>query len=193
MISKGVLFDKNVEPIRDMYNDYFGGSMNGIVFQEMREARGLAYSAYANYAYPSKPDRSYYMSAFIATQNDKVKDAVDAFNSIINDMPESEKAFDIAKESTMTNLRTQRVLRENILWNYLNAQEFGYQTDRRMELFEKIPQMKLADVKAFQEEYIKGKPYKYCILGDTNDSDLMNVLPSFGKVAKLTLEEIFGY
>ncbi|MDR0231568.1 MAG: insulinase family protein [Dysgonamonadaceae bacterium] len=193
MISKGVPFDKNIESIREMYNNYFGSGMSGIVFQEMREARGLAYSAYANYERPGKPDRSYYMGAFIATQNDKVKDAVDAFNSIINDMPESEKAFDIAKESIMTNLRTQRVLRENILWNYLGSQEFGYQTDQRIELFEKIPQMKLADVKAFQEEYVKGKSYKYCILGDTNDSNLMNVLPSFGKVAKLTLEEIFGY
>ena len=192
MISKGVPFDKNIESIRNMYNNYFGGSMNGIVFQEMREARGLAYSAYANYGRPAKPDRSYYMNAFIATQNDKVKDAVDAFNSILNDMPESEKAFDIAKESIITNIRTSRILREDILWNYLDAQEFGYQTDARRELFTKIPQMKISDVKAFQEKYIKGKTYKYCILGDTKDLD-MNLLSSFGKVKELTLEEVFGY
>jgi predicted Zn-dependent peptidase len=192
MISKGVTFDKNIEPIRTLYNNYFGGSMNGIVFQEMREARGLAYSAYANYARPTKPDRSYYMNAFIATQNDKVQEAVDAFNLILNDMPESENALEIAKESIITSIRTSRILRENILWNYINAREFGYETDARIELFNKIPQMRLSDIKAFQEKYIKGKAYKHCILGDTKDLD-MDILSSFGKVRILTLEEIFGY
>jgi len=192
MISKGAPFNKTIEPDRTMYNNYFGGSMNGIVFQEMREARGLAYSAYANYGRPAKPDRSYYMNAFIATQNDKVKDAVDEFKLILNDMPESEKAFGIAKESILTNIRTSRILRENILWNYIDAKEFGYQTDSRKELFAKIPQMTLADVKAFQEKYIKGKNYDYCILGDTKDLD-MNLLSSFGKIKELSLEEIFGY
>jgi len=192
MISKGVPFDNAIEAGRNMYNNYFGGSMNGIVFQEMREARGLAYSAYANYARPAKPDRSYYLSAFIATQNDKVKDAVEAFQSILNDMPLSEKAFDIAKESIITNIRTSRILREDILWNYIAAQEFGNKTDTRIELFDKIPQMTLSDVKAFQEKYIKGKNYDYCILGDTKDLD-MNLLSSFGKIKELTLKEIFGY
>jgi predicted Zn-dependent peptidase len=192
MISKGIPFEKTIEADRNMYNNYFGGSMSGIVFQEMREARGLAYSAYANYGRPAKPDRSYYMNAFIATQNDKVKDAVETFKSILNDMPESEKAFGIAKESILTNIRTSRILRENILWNYIDAQEFGYKIDMRKELFDKIPQMTLPDVKAFQEKYIKGKAYKYCILGDSKDLD-MNLLSSFGKVKELTLEELFGY
>jgi len=192
MISKGIPFDKTIEADRIMYNNYFGGSMSGIVFQEMREARGLAYSAYATYAQPAKPDRSYYLNAFIATQNDKVKDAVNEFQIILNDMPLSDKAFDIAKESIITNIRTSRTLRENILWNYINAQEFGYQTDSRIELFNKIPQMTLSDVKAFQEKYVKGKTYNYCILGDTKDLD-MNLLSSFGKIKELTLEDIFGY
>jgi type IV secretory pathway component VirB8 len=107
-------------------------------------------------------------------------------------MPESEKAFGIAKESITTNIRTSRILRENILWNYIDAQEFGYKEDMRKELFTKIPLMKLSEVKAFQEKYVKGKNYAYCILGDTKDLD-MSLLNSFGKVKELTLEEVFGY
>ncbi len=34
-------------PVIALFNEYFGGSMNAIVFQELREARGLAYSAFA--------------------------------------------------------------------------------------------------------------------------------------------------
>jgi len=166
--------------------------MNAIVFQEMREARGLAYSAYANFQRPGKPDRSYMYNSFIATQNDKMIEAIDAFKNIIYEMPESEKAFNLAKESIITNIRTQRILKEDILWNYLSAKEFGYTTDTRKELFDKIPAMTLQDVKAFQEKYIKNRPFTYCILGDTKDLD-MEALKKIGPVTILTQEEIFGY
>jgi len=192
LINKGVGFNKEIEADREMYNSYFGGGMNSIVFQEMREARGLAYSAWASYSKPSKPSRPYHLTAFIATQNDKVKEAVETFESILNNMPESEKAFNLAKESILTNIRTTRTLRESILWSYIHAQEFDYTTDPNKELFEKIPSLTLPDVKAFQEKYIKNKPKIYTILGDTKDLD-MNYLKQIGNVRILSQEEIFGY
>jgi predicted Zn-dependent peptidase len=192
MLHKGGSFDKTIEANRTMYNNYFGGSMNSIVVQEMREARGLAYSASAGYQRPGKPDRSYYLQTFIATQNDKLKDAISAFNSILNDMPESENSFNLAKENILTDIRTARILRDDILWNYLSAQEFGYTTDSRKELYEKIPGFTLADVKTFQQQYIKDKPLTYCILGDTKDLD-MKTLRELGKITILKQEDIFGY
>jgi predicted Zn-dependent peptidase len=192
MRHKGGGFDKNLEPMRTMYNSYFGGGMNGIVFQEMREARGLAYSASAGYSRPGRLDLSYWLSTFIATQNDKMMDAINAFNSILNDMPESEKAFQLAKESIITNIQTERIIRDDILWNYLNAKRLGYNTDARKELYEKIPAMTLKDVKDFQTKYVKNKPLVYSILGDVKDLD-MDALRKIGKVTVLTQEEIFGY
>ncbi|MDR0431650.1 MAG: insulinase family protein [Tannerellaceae bacterium] len=192
MCRKGGAFDKSVEPLRFMYNMYFGGGMNGIVFQEMREARGLAYSARANYQRPDKLRYSYIFNTFIATQNDKMMEAIEAFNDILHNMPESENAFGIAKERLLTNIRTERILRDNILWNYLNAKEFGYETDERKVLFDKIPAMTLGDVKQFQQQYVKNKPFVYCILGDTNDLNLKS-LQAIGPITKLSQEELFGY
>jgi predicted Zn-dependent peptidase len=193
MISKGETgYNKAIEPDRQLYNSYFGGGMNGIVFQEMREARGLAYSAGASYTSPNKPDKSYYMTTMIATQTDKLADANTAFVEILNNMPKSEKAFELAKESILSNIRTGRILREAVLWNYLRAKEFGYDYDSRKDIFEKVKDMTLSNVEAFQEKYVKNKSYTYCILGDTNDMD-MKFLNSLGKVQKLTQKEIFGY
>ncbi len=192
MRHKGDIFDKGIEADRTLYNMYFGGGMNSIVFQEMREARGLAYSAWAGYERPGKPDRSYSLNTFIATQNDKMMEAINAFNGILNNMPESDNAFNIAKDRIITNIRTERILRSEILWNYLNAKEFGYTTDARKELFEKIPDMTLETVKAFQQSYIKDKPLIYCILGDTKDLDIKS-LEKIGIVTQLSQEEIFGY
>ena len=192
MMYKGGGFDRTIEPIRTLYNEYFGGGMNSIVFQEMRESRGLAYSAWASYLRPDKPQYSCYISSFIATQNDKMMDAITTFQGILNEMPESQKAFDIAKENMMTNIRTERILRENILWRYLDDEEFGYTTDRRKEIFDNAQNMTLNDVKAFQEKYVKNKPYTYCVLGNSKELD-MKGLEKIGKIKKLTKEEIFGY
>ncbi len=192
MYAKGVPFDASMEPIRRMYNEYFGGSMNAIVFQEMREARGLAYSAQAGYSSASKPERSYAVNTFIATQNDKVCDAVNAFREILNNMPESENAFSLAKDLITSSIRTERILRSRVLWNYLNAKKFGYTQDPRRLVFEKVQQFSLADIKAFQQQYIKDLNYTYYILGDKHDLDL-KAISQFGPVKELTLEEIFGY
>ena len=192
MRHKGGGFDKTIEPIRNLYNSYFGSGINSLVFQEIREARGLAYSASAGYNRPGRPDLSYSLSTFIATQNDKMMDAINAFNSLLHDMPESEKAFSLAKESIITNIRTERIIRDEILWNYLNAQRYGYNTDFRKELYEKIPGMTMENVKDFQTKYVKNKPLTYCILGDTKDLNLED-LKKIGTVTILSQVEIFGY
>ncbi|MDR0728681.1 MAG: insulinase family protein [Prevotellaceae bacterium] len=193
MLSKGVPFDRTMEPVRTLYNEYFSGSMNAIVFQEMREAKGLAYSASAFYQGVSKPDRSYFYYAFIATQNDKTADAISAYLEIINNMPESEKSFTLAKENLITTIRTERIIRSNVLWTYVGDLKMGYTYDSRKDRYAAYPKMTIDDVKKFQEQYVKGRPYTYCLLGDEKDSRLMDAAKQFGPIHKLSLEEIFGY
>lgn len=188
----GRRFEPGIEATREMYNEYFGGSMNAIVFQEMREARGLAYSANAFLIRPSKLKYPYLMRTFIATQNDKMEDAVQAFHSIINDMPISENAFNLAKEGLITRLRTDRIIKENVLWAYINAQDLGLNSDSRKELFEKAPGMTLEDVKTFQEKWVKGRRYTYYILGKEADLDL-KALEKYGPIQRISQEELFGY
>ncbi|MCL1973856.1 MAG: insulinase family protein [Bacteroidetes bacterium] len=192
MAHKGGTFDKSLEPIRTMFNAYFGGGMNAIVFQEMREARGLAYSARANYSTPAKPDRPYLLTTMIATQNDKMMDAIGAFLDILNNMPESEKSFTLAKEEILTGLRTGRILRGNILFNYLNDKQMGYDTDKRREIYEQVQGFTFENVKAFQQNYVKDRPYTYFILGDIKDLNV-RYLEGIGPITKLTQSAIFGY
>lgn len=188
----GRLFDPKIEATRELYNEYFGGSMNAIVFQEMREARGLAYSANAYLSSPSKLKYPYTMRTFIATQNDKMDDALQAFQLILKDMPLSENAFKLAKEGLITRLRTDRIIKENVLWSYIYAQDLGLKVDRRKEIFEKVPSMTLSDIKAFQEEWVKNRTYTYYILGKEADLD-MKALEKYGPVQKISQEELFGY
>ncbi|MDL2283011.1 insulinase family protein [Odoribacter sp. OttesenSCG-928-G04] len=190
--NRGEKFNPANTSISTLYNAYFAGGMNAIVFQEMREARGLAYSADARLRQPIKLDKPYYYSTFIATQNDKMIDALKAFDEIINNMPESQNAFDLAKESLITNLRTERITKVDVLWSYMAAQDLGLKTDRRKELFEDLQKLTLSDVKKFQQEWVKGRSYTYCILGNEKDLDLKN-LTGYGPITRLTTKDIFGY
>ncbi len=190
--SRGEKFDADSEAIINLYNEYFGGGMNSIVFQEMREARGLAYSAVARYSQPSDTEHNAVYMDFIQTQNDKIIDALAAFDEIINNMPQSQKAFDIAKEGLLANLRTQRTVKASVIWQYLNTRKLGLDYNLTEKVYNALQDMTLEDVVKFQQENIKDRKYTICILGRESDFD-MDGLAKYGKIRKLTTEEIFGY
>ena len=190
--NRGEKLDLEAEPYIDMYNEYFGGGMNAIVFQEMREARGLAYSSSARLMKPSHKDDAYIYYAFIATQNDKMQTAIEAFDEIINEMPESEAAFEVAKEALVTRIRTARTTGYAILDSYISDRDKGLTEPRQKRLFETVPTMTLEDVKKTQDEWIEDRTYVYGILGDIKDLDT-DYLKTLGQIEVLSLEDIFGY
>ena len=190
--NRGELLDLAADPYLTLYNEYFGGGMNAIVFQEMREARGLAYSSSARLYMPSFKDDSYMYYAFIATQNDKMKTAIEAFDEIINEMPESENAFNIAKEALVSRIRTERISGRGVLSSYISDRELGITEPRNKQIFEVAQTLTLDDVKATQQKWVKDRTYAYGILGDIKDLDTA-YLQTLGPVQILTLEEIFGY
>ena len=187
------MFDVTLDPVVRLYNEYFSGGMNAIVFQEMRESRGLAYSSYAYLGQGNTCKEPYYFYAFIATQNDKMQQAIEAFDTIIEDMPQSEAAFELTRQGIITNMGTGRTTKMDVLWKYVGDSRFGITDFNRTEaIYNAIQTMTLEDVVAFQQSHIKGRNYLYCILGDRNDVD-MKYLKRLGKIEFVTPEQIFGY
>ncbi|MEG2070450.1 MAG: insulinase family protein, partial [Bacteroidales bacterium] len=191
--NRGNKFNKDLNSIIMMYNQYFGGGMNAIVFQEMREKRSLAYTAQSRYVTPAEKDEYMYNFSFIATQNDKIVDAFTAFNELFNDMPHSQTAFQLAKEGAKTAIETNRITKAPILYTYIGNRELGYDYDYRKDFYNAIDKFTLKDLVEFNHLYIKDKPKTYMILSKEDDVDFKTVEEKFGKVTKLTLEQIFGY
>lgn len=191
--NRGETFDPFEAAGINMYNEYFGGGMNAIVFQEMREARGLAYSASATLVTPYyNIDDSYKYLAVIATQNDKMRSAIEAFDSIINDMPESEAAFQIAKEAIIGRMRTSRTTGMSVLRLYQSCRRLGLGEPMNKQIFHDLQTLELNDVVKVQQKWVKDRTYQYAILGDIKDLDT-KYLSTLGQVKVLTLEDIFGY
>ena len=191
-ISTSITADWSLSPLIRMYNEYFGGSMNSIVFQELREKRSLAYTAAAHYVEPSEKGKLNYNITYIGTQNDKLIDAMEAFNDLLDNMPQSELKFELAKSSLISLFRANRVRKMNIINNYLTCEEMGLKAPRDKEMFNAIQKLTLNDVVNFNKTYIKGQKRVVVVLGNKDEVDL-KAMEKYGKVTTLTLEEIFGY
>ena len=190
--NEGRQWNADEAPVQALFNEYFGGGMNTIVFQELRETRGLAYNAWAIYRQPSlKGEPEDYMTHII-TQNDKMTDCISQFHVILDTIPQSEASFRIAKEGLMKQLASQRTTKFGLINAWLVARDRGLDYDLNQRIYEALPQLTMQDVVDFEQRQMARKPYRYIILGDERDLD-MKALQQYGPVKRLTTAEIFGY
>ena len=190
--SFGNTYQNELTPKIRLYNEYFGGGMNSLVFQELREARALAYQAGSFYSSPSRLDDLQSNICFIMCGSDKLQQSIDAFNDLLLNMPENNASFTIAKEAVINAYRTNRIDKESIVWTYLGWQRLGLKEDPRKANFEGIQKLTFQDIKNFQTEHVTGKPRTFVIMGDTKTMD-MKALKKIGKVQTLKTEQIFGF
>ncbi|RZK90062.1 MAG: insulinase family protein, partial [Pedobacter sp.] len=186
------LYNKTDRANIEVFNNYFGGGMGSIVFQTIRESKALAYSTYATYQMPDKADRQYSMLAYVGSQADKMTDAVNGMNELLNVLPQSDKSFDGAKSNVLTYLESNRVTKDGIFYYYFADKKLGYDYDSRIDLYKELKPINFASIKTFHDEKVANKPYTYLIVASDKKVKLED-MQKFGNVKTLTLEEIFGY
>lgn len=166
--------------------------MGSIVFQEMRESRSLAYSASAYFRAPYYAGDTYTFNQFILSQNDKMQQCIETFDSICNNLPVSEIAFKQAKESLIRKIEQRRYVRMAPLTQYMAFEERGWDHDWYKDIYEEVQKLTLEDVVRFQKEHVANRTYRYMILGNKEELD-MEYLKTLGPVKELTIDEIFVY
>lgn len=175
-----------------VFNEYFGGGMNAIVFQEMREARALAYSASASYRTPSRLGDKEYFNTYIITQNDKMMDCVAQFNELLNNVPVRQANFDLAKQNLLKSLASARTTKFSILAAYMAAQKMGLDYSLSEKIYKDLPSVTLDDIINFEKTNMANKTFKYLILGNEKELDI-KALEKIAPIKRVTTEEIFGY
>ncbi|WP_034058973.1 M16 family metallopeptidase [Lacinutrix jangbogonensis] len=191
-LAKGEPFKPENMAASTLFNTYFGGGLSSIVFQEIRESKSLAYSAWSNYSMARKKDDANYVMAYIGTQANKMPQAVEAMMDLMNDMPEAEEQFNAAKEATLKKLAAQRITKSNIFWNYERLQKLGIDKDNREEMYNAIQNMTMADLRAFFNKNIKGENYNVMVVGNKNDIDF-SALKKLGEVQEMDIDYLFNY
>lgn len=191
-LAKGAPFDPENMAASTLFNTYFGSGLSSIVFQEIRESKSLAYSAFASYENASKKDAPNYVMAYVGTQANKLEQAVEAMLDLMNNMPEAEKQFNAAKEATLKQLAAQRITKSNIFWSYERLKKLGIENDNRELMYNTIKGMTLNDLKTFFDKNIKGASYTVLVIGNKNELDVKS-LKKLGKIKELDVDYLFNY
>lgn len=197
MLSKGTQgFSEKENLWSRVYNEYFGGGLSSIVFQEIRESKALAYSAWAVNGSPSRKENAHYYRAFVGTQIDKLKEAIPALRDIIDNLPIGEEQLMNATNAILKKIESERITKDAIYWNYRSAVQQGHGKDLRKDVYDKFKNMSkedvIAGVKKFHENTVKGRKYTFLVLADKEKAD-MDYIKSLGKFEELSIEEVFGY
>jgi len=192
MYAKGSKLNKDEFSIIMFHNEYFGGGMSSIVFQEMRESKALAYSVYSTYTIPKEIDNSHYQFSYVGTQADKLDDAMAGMLGLLTQMPEATANFENAKEAVLQKIRTERITKQKVIDYYEASSKINIDYDQRKDLYEKVSSFSMEDLREFHNSHVQNDSYTYMVLGSLEELD-MDVLRTYGDVNVLTLEDVFGY
>ena len=192
MYTRGSKLNKDEYSIIKFHNEYFGGGMSSIVFQEMRESKALAYSVYSTYTIPKNLDDSHYGFSYVGTQADKLGDAMQGMLGLLTKMPEANSNMETAREGILQKIRTERITKAKVLDYYEEVKKVNIDYDMRSDLYNNVSAFTMEDLTNFHNTHVKSDNYTYMVLGSSKEIDL-NLLEPYGEVTILRLEDIFGY
>ena len=176
----------------NVFNEYFGRGLSSIVFQEIRESKSLAYSAYVSYIANAELNHPDYVTTYIGTQANKLAIAVEAMDELMENLPQIPAQFENAKNAALKQIQAGRVNRTNIFFNQLNLKKLGIDYDLRQDIYQEIEKLSLADLTSFYNDNLKPLKYNTAIIGKKENLDLI-AMKKMGKFYEVSLEEIFGY
>lgn len=184
------IYDRDDSLASSIYTNYFGSGMSSVVFQELREARALAYTAGARYAQGGRLNDQNIMLGSIGTQTDKTVDALDAFIDLIDNMPESNERFETVVESLLNRYRTSKISFREVIGAVRGWERLGLEGDPRRDSFEKLQTATINDLLSFQQEHVKDRPKLISIVGDLS---ILNTeeLEQFGTVKEIQVDDLF--
>lgn len=184
------LLDESLTPSIQIFNEYFGGGMAGLVFQELREARALAYSAWARFFTPSRPDEENVMVGSIGCQADKTIDAMEAFIGLLKEMPVSNTRWSSAHSSLLSAYRTNPITSRAIPKFVYDVDALGLEIDPRESRFKNLSNAKIDEFEKFYQDKIQAKSILFSVVGDSTRID-MEALEKFGPFTQVSAKELF--
>ncbi|MGM0625096.1 MAG: M16 family metallopeptidase [Bacteroidota bacterium] len=173
------------------FNQYFGIGMSSIVFQEIRELRSMAYSAYAFYQPNNNKNYPGYFKAFIGTQADKTVDAIHVFDSLLTNLPHKPGRMDGLQTSLKQSVNMENPGFRKISYLAENWINRSYQHDPREYRYDLYDDVSMKSLNDFHATHLRGRPVIIAVVGNLNQID-MEGLKTFGHVVELDAHDVMN-
>jgi predicted Zn-dependent peptidase len=177
----------------DAFNQYMSGGFTGIIMNEIRVKRSMAYSAYGVDATPELPGKDCYFIGYVGTQSDKVNDAINVYLDILADMPADSTNIEALRAALKQASQTAKPSMRSKAQTYEYWQRLGYNDDPARVNAAKIDALSFEDIEKFYKENVQGKPVTIILMGDPKKIDLKEIEKKTGcKVTKLSPAKLFN-
>jgi hypothetical protein len=171
---------------------YVGGGMSSLLFQQVREARSLAYAVHGGYSLAGHKDDDNEVYGYLGCQADKTVEAAELLAQLLREPPFTERRFLETRKALEENYRTNP-----IVFRYVPNTLFGWEEqgiaggDPRPARFQRLLTYGLDDLKRFAAR-LAGRPQTLYLIGDRTRVDLAG-LKALGDVEEKKVDELFPY
>jgi predicted Zn-dependent peptidase len=178
-------------PVASYLGQYLGGGMSSLMFQEIREARALAYYSYAYVSAGALLDDEWAMIGGLGTQADKTAGALSVYLELLRERPIDATRLGHTLESLDAQFRSSRVDPRWVAWWVDGWLRRGEPEDPRPWEWAEIQKLDAEDLTSFAKTYAD-RPVLVSIVGDRTRVDLA-ALAKLGKVVEVDAAELVSY
>ncbi len=187
----GETFKPENDPYYEAFNEYFGGGFSGLVVQEIREFRSLAYATGASLVKPVKAHEPSFFTGYIGTQADKTVEAIETFMELFNNLPEKEERVEVLRQSLLEKLYLSRPHFRVLSKKVADWRHQGFYDDPALLKMEIFSTLNMNDIVTFHQQNLLNKPVVICIVGDKRKLDMQEI-EKFGKIIEVRKRNLFS-
>jgi predicted Zn-dependent peptidase len=178
-------------PVATYLGQYLGGGMSSLIFQEIREARALAYYSFAYVSTGETLDDEWAMIGGLGTQADKTTGALSVYLELLRERPIDATRLGHTLESIDAQYRSSRVDPRWVTWWVDGWQRLGELEDPRPWEWAEIQKLGAEDITAFAKSYAE-RSVLVSIVGDRTRVDLA-ALAKLGTVVEVEAADLVSY
>jgi len=190
-IAEGKILDIEQRSVADVFNKYFGRGMASIIWQEIREFRSLAYTAYGSYINRTDKEMKGYYIGYIGTQVDKTLEAISTYVGLFQNMPKKDNRLKSIKSGMTQSINTRKPGWRSQARYVSNLVKQGYDEDPNINDYKVYKDVDFNDILEFYNNNIKKEPIVITILTDKSKINFDKIL-DFGEVIEIKKENIFN-
>ncbi|MDD5509157.1 MAG: hypothetical protein PHD25_12670, partial [Bacteroidales bacterium] len=177
-------------PYLNAYADYLDGGMQSVIFQEIRELRSFAYASGASVFRPFYTYERSSLTAYVGTQADKTREAVEVMHRILTTQPDKSDRMEMVRKSLIQSINSDKPTFRGISLPVANYCKQNYTEDPRKRWVESYKEMSFDDIAGIYERQYFHKPTIITIVGDESRIGT-EWMKAYGKIIRVGKEVIF--
>ena len=178
-----------------LLEQYFGGGMSSVLFQEVREFRSMAYatnSLLRTRPFKRAPQSPMGFVSVVGTQSDKTMSAVALVDSLLKEMPVVEKNFLNVRQELINDIDNNYPSFRDIGATIAVERQMGYTEDPNTGIAALIENITLDDMRRYYADNVKNNA-SHRVIGIVGNKKYLNLkeLSKYGKVIIVKEKDLF--